>query len=196
MLDEDETCWEEAHFQAAIHAQREGRVRDRLRAVMLLRLTPLSSAQVGERLGLGRDFAWRWSRRFAKGGVAALGDLPRPGQTKRLPAEREEAFLGRLDAAPAETDGISAWRGEDIRRLLADEFGAHYSLSGTYALLHRLGRSHLAPRPRHPDAPPPEEVEAFTSTAAPLFSPRRPPPTPASVSSSASRTRAAMARKG
>ncbi|MCK0509629.1 helix-turn-helix domain-containing protein [Aromatoleum buckelii] len=34
---------------------------------------------------------------------------------------------------------MPAWRGEDIRGRLAEEFGVDYSLWGVYALLHRLG---------------------------------------------------------
>ncbi|MEY8690082.1 MAG: winged helix-turn-helix domain-containing protein [Leptothrix sp. (in: b-proteobacteria)] len=34
--------------------------------------------------------------------------------------------------------------------MLRQEFGAEYSLSGVYALLHRLGLSNLVPRPQHP----------------------------------------------
>ena len=39
-------------------------------------------------------------------------------------------------------------------RILRDEFGVEYSLNGIYALLHRLGFSSLAPRPRHRNTDP------------------------------------------
>ena len=35
---------------------------------------------------------------------------------------------------------------------LVKEFEARYSLSGVYALLHRLKLSNLVPRPQHPDS--------------------------------------------
>jgi transposase len=45
-------------------------------------------------------------------------------------------------------------RGEDVRRILRDEFGVLGSLQATYDLLHRLGFEPLRPRPAHPKGDP------------------------------------------
>ena len=74
--------------------------------------------------------------------------------------EHEQAFLQCLREGPPAASGLAAWRGEDLRVVLREEFSADYSLSGVYALLHRLGYSSLVPRPRHPDADP-NAQEAF-----------------------------------
>lgn len=56
----------------------------------------------------------------------------------------------RLRAGPTDADGVCALRGEDVRRILAAEFGVVRSLQATYDLLHRLGFEPLRPRPAHP----------------------------------------------
>ncbi|MFN0134366.1 MAG: winged helix-turn-helix domain-containing protein, partial [Phycisphaerales bacterium] len=53
------------------------------------------------------------------------------------------------DAGPTDADGVCTLRGKDVRRILEHEFGVKYTLDGVYPLLHRLGCSCLAPRPRH-----------------------------------------------
>jgi transposase len=60
-------------------------------------------------------------------------------------------------------DGVCTLRAADVRRILEREFGVLYSLKGVYKLLHRLGYSSLAPRPRHRLADPAAR-EAFKKT--------------------------------
>jgi len=164
--------WSEARMAQAIRREKSGRVRDRMRAIlMVMRGEPPSTASVA--LGHGRDFARRWSERWNAGGYEALLDKPRPGQPKKLATHLEAVLLERLDAGPTEADGVAAFRGEDIRRILSQEFGAEYTVGSTYALMARLGRSYLVPRPRNPRSPDPVEQARFESEAAPLFSSRR-----------------------
>jgi transposase len=92
-------------------------------------------------------------------GRAALPDRPHPGRAPILPPAQEARFRERVDAPPHPGDGVGELRGADIRRILDEEFGARYSLSGVYKLLHRLGYSDLMPRPQHPDASP--EAQEF-----------------------------------
>ena len=92
-----------------------------------------------------------------------------------LPAAAEVSLRARLDAGPTAADGVCTLRGEDIRRILAEEFGARYTVDGVYALLHRIGYRSLAPRPKHRKADP-EAQEAFKkglpSGSPPSSSPR------------------------
>ena len=71
-----------------------------------------------------------------------------------------------VHAGPPASSGRSAWRASDLREVLAREFGAHYSISGVYALLRRLGQASLVPRPQHPDADPSAQ-RAFVKKSAP-----------------------------
>ena len=57
-------------------------------------------------------------------------------------------------------DRVCTLRAADVKRILAREFNVVYSLKGVYKLLHRLGYSSLAPRPRHKLADPVAQ-EAF-----------------------------------
>lgn len=102
----------------------------------------------------------RWIRRYNAEGIEGLADRPRPGQPTKLPREQEQAFCARLDAGATEEDPVSVLHGPEIQHILEHEFGARYSLSGVYDLLHRLGYSWLCPRPRHEHADP-EAQEAF-----------------------------------
>lgn len=140
-----------AELTAAAHRERDARLCRRMLAVRHV----LAGHSVDETAGVfavGRTQLYAWLGRYRAEGLGGLADRPRPGAAPHLASEHEAAFLARLHAGPPAGSGLSEWRGEDLRGLLADEFGAHYSLSGVYALLHRLEQSSLVPRPRHPDA--------------------------------------------
>ena len=152
--------------QVTALARREpnARVRCRLLAVRHL----LDGHALDETAGLfalGRTQLYHWVHRYNAEGVAGLADRPRSGLPPTLPHEQEAAFLARLHAGPSADSGLAAYRGEDVRQLLREEFGAEYSLSGVYALLHRLKQSNLVPRPQHPDADPAAQA-AFKKSAA------------------------------
>lgn len=140
-----------AELAAAAHRERDGRTCRRMLAVRHV-LAGHSVSQTAGLFALGRTQLRAWLGRYAQEGLGGLADRPRPGQPKRLAPEHEAAFLARLHAGPPTHSGLAEWRGQDLRALLAREFDAHYSLSGVYALLHRLKQSNLVPRPRHPDA--------------------------------------------
>lgn len=140
-----------AELKAAIRRISDADDRDRVRMVLHARAGQTSVA-IAQRLGCTDRVVRKWVRRYNEGGLSGLRDLPRSGQPRRLDPTREEEVRARLDAGAQPQDGVCTLRGEDVRRILEAEFGARYSLSGTYALLHRLGYSSLAPRPRHPKA--------------------------------------------
>jgi len=147
-------------LRAAVHRMSDADERDRLRMVVHAREGETGVA-IAQRLGYTDRVVRKWVRRYNQGGLDGLKDLPRSGQPRRLDTAREDDVRARLNAGAQPQDGVCTLRGEDVRRILEEEFGARYSLSGTYALLHRLGYSSLAPRPRHPkaDAAAQEEFE-------------------------------------
>ncbi len=138
---------------AALHRASDARVRGRLLAIRHL-VDGHSIAQTVGLFALGRTQLYSWVKRYNAEGLAGLADRPRAGPPHHLSGAQEAAFLARLHAGPPPEAGLSAWRGEDLRRLLHDAFGADYSLSGVYALLHRLNQSNLVPRPQHPNGDP------------------------------------------
>ena len=134
-----------------------------------------------------------WISWYNAGGVADLADAPGRGRKSPLTADQGKALAERLRAGPTASDGVCTLRGEDVRRILAAEFGVVRSLQAVYDLLHALGFEPLRPRPRHPKASA-EAQAAFQKSSRPL-SPRRPRPGPGTRSRSGSRTRPGSARR-
>jgi transposase len=151
-------------LRARAHVERDPRVRGRLLAVAYVQ-SGHSAYEGDELFGLSAVQIRQWIKRYNAEGIEGLSDRPRSGARPRLEQEQEAIFLARLHAGPPPECGLAAWRGEDLRQLLAEEFSAEYSLSGVYALLHRLGQSSLVPRPSHPSSDPATQA-AFKKSAA------------------------------
>ena len=60
-------------------------------------------------------------------GLDAVRAKSPPGRPTRLPREQHEAFKQRVVDGPTDSDGVCALRGVDFIRILADEFGVHYT---------------------------------------------------------------------
>ncbi len=163
------------------------RIARRLMAVRLALLGRAAEVLVCERQ------VYACVARCNTGGAAALADRPGRGRKGPLSAADEERLKERLRAGLTESDGACTFHGEDVRRILRDEFGVVRSLQATYDLLHRLGFEPLRPRPRHPAADASAQ-EAFKK-ASPSGSPRSRRRTRRSGSRSGSRTRPASARR-
>ena len=165
----------------------------RVRAVILIR-SGRTAGEVAEALGCCLRSVRSWAALYRAGGAEALADRPRAGRPSRLKPEDEGRLRARPDAGPTPADGVCTLRGEDVRRILAEEFAARYTVEGVYKLLHRLGYSSLAPRPRHRKADAAAQ-EAFKK-GFPSGSRPSPPGARPSASRSSSRTRPASARRG
>lgn len=137
------------------HLQRLGRLKSHRSIAIRLRIVVLArqgqtAPQIAISTGMSRRRVQEWVRRYNAQGVDGLWDRPRSGQPTKLPRDQEVVFKQRIDAGPTDADaGLCTLRGKDAQRILADEFGVHYSLGGAIVLLHRLGLSCLKPRPRH-----------------------------------------------
>jgi transposase len=169
---------------------RQARVREhrRFHAVLLARQGK-TAPEIAAVLGCARRPVQQWVSRYNRGGPAGLLEATHPGRPPRLAADRAQRLRERIDAGPRPGDGTCAFHGEDLRRILAAEFGVLLKLSAVYGLLHRLGYSRLCPRPRHPDADPAAQ-DAFKKTRGDASSGSR-PSTRTSVWRRGSRTRPA-----
>ena len=114
----------------------------------------LTCPQIMGITGSARRTIQQWVRQYNSGGIEALKDSLRPGQPTKLSREKELAFCKRIEAGPTDKDEVSVFNGAVIGQILEKEFGASYSLWGTYHLLYRLGYSCLCPRPQHEKANP------------------------------------------
>ena len=133
--------------------ERDGRVRQRLWALKFI-AGGEPVPDVAKRLSMGESTLRKWTHRFNAEGPEGLCDRPRSGKPSKLAVELVEDFRERVRKGAQGKDGVCALRGPDIRRILAEEYDAEYSLGGVYFLLHRLGFSSLVPRPQHPKADP------------------------------------------
>jgi transposase len=138
-------------LREAVHRTSDADERDRVRMVLHAKKGKTGVA-IGQQLGYTDRAVRNWIRRYNQGGLAGLKDLPRSGRPRHLDAAKEQEVRQRLDAGARPEDEVCVLRGVDVRRILEEEFGAHYSLSGAYVVLHRLGYSSLMPRPQHPQA--------------------------------------------
>jgi transposase len=140
-------------------AQKQARMRIRLQAVVLAR-EGKTAPQIVEALGAARRAVQEWVARYNRHGIEALKDGAHTGKPPKLARDRHEQLRTRLDAGALPTDGVCTLRAADVKQILEKEFNVVYSLKGVYKLLHRLGYSCLAPRPRHKRADPVAQ-EAF-----------------------------------
>ena len=116
-------------------------------------LDGLEHEEAARLAGLSRSAAYEWHNRYEEEGIEGLRDRPRPGRPPRVDAVTAAGLKERMvGGAELQRDGVVAFRGVDVRRILKEEFNVDCSLSSTYRLLHRTKLSWLVPRPRHPQA--------------------------------------------
>jgi transposase len=172
--------------------ERNAKQRDRYRAVVLA-LEGHSAPQIARMLARPRRCVQLWVYAYRDHGLEALRPKRQPGCPSKLPVEKQPSFRERLLAGPTARDGVCTLRAKDVRRILQEEFGAQYTLPGVYDLLHRLGFSCLAPRPRHRKNDP-AQMQQWVEQA-PLLSRPRPNSTPDGKSKSGSRMKPGSASK-
>ena len=174
------------------HQERDAKQRDRYRAV-LLALEGHSAPAIARMLARPRRWVQLWAYAYRDHGLEALRPKRQPGCPSKLPEEKQPSFRERLLAGPTARDGVCTLRAKDIQRILQEEFGVQYTLPGVYDLLHRLGFSYLAPRPRHRKNDP-AQMQQWVEQA-PLLSRPRPSSTPDDQSKSGSRMKPGSASK-
>ena len=132
-----------------IHREPDAQQRDRFRSA-LLAIEGNTTLAIADTLARSRKFVQRWAYRYRDGGITTMTQKPLGGAKPKLDISQQIEFITRFKAGPIEADGeLCTLRGKDAVRILADEFGVQYSLTGAYQLLHRNGLSCLKPRPRH-----------------------------------------------
>lgn len=175
-----------------IRAEPRARMARRLNAVRLA-LLGHTAPEIAHQVLLSERQVRTWVARYNDGAVEALVDQPGRGRKKPLTDEQEQRLKARLCAGPTETDGVCTLRGQDVRRILKEEFGVVRCLQAVYDLLHRLGFECLRPRPQHPKADP-EAADQFKK-GSPNELPRSKRPIPNRASRSGSRTRRGSVRR-
>ena len=141
-----------AELRRRARLEKDGRVACRMLALANA-LDGMSRAEAATQVGLDRQALRDWVIRYNAEGVEGLRDRPRSGRRSFLdPAQREELKALVLAGPDPETDGVSTWRAQDIRRLVKTRFQQNYSENGILKVLHGLGLSWQKARPVHPAA--------------------------------------------
>jgi len=120
--------------------------------IIILAIQGYTAPGIALSLSLSRRTCQGWVRRFNQQGLGGLQDQPGRGRNALLTPEENEVFKKRLDTGPTDADGVCTFQGEDLRRILENEFGKVRSLGTIYYLLHQLGYESLVPRPQHRNA--------------------------------------------
>ena len=151
--------------ELADRVRREKRAiqRDRYRAV-LMALDGQEAVPIAMTLGRARRSVQQWVYTYRDRGIDALIPRKPSGKPPKLTAEQTRRFKARLDAGPRPSDGVCTLRGQDVVRILDEEFGVKHTLGSIYGVLHRLGYSCLSPRPRH-EKNDPAAIERFKRDA-------------------------------
>ena len=102
-------------------------------------LQGLHIPEVAARMGVSERPLRKWVHRFNECGPIALCDAPRSGQPAKLKLKHVEKFKKRILKGGGSKDSTCSVKGSDLQQILKKEFGAEYSLSGTYFMVHRLG---------------------------------------------------------
>src|SRR5215472_12764179 len=107
---------------ALIRTESRAKVARRLTAVRLALLGQTAPAIAAQVLLSDRQVR-TWVARYNQGGPEALSDRTGRGRKGPLTAAQEGQLRDRLRAGPTAADGVCVLRGEDVRRILREEFG-------------------------------------------------------------------------
>ena len=179
-------------LQEAAKSEKNARVRDRIRGVILAR-NRRTAPEIADILGASRRAVQQWIKSYNHNGLKQLADKAKSGHPRCCPADQFEAVKKRINAGPRPEDNVCTLRGRDVQRILKNEFGIVQELSTTYDLLHTLGFEPLRPRPRHVKNDP-AQMKAWEEHA-PFFSKKSEQPIPKRPSKSGSKTKPASGNK-
>lgn len=131
------------------HAEKMDPNRAKRLRIIILAAQRWSAPEIAMAVGLSRRACQLWIQRYNEEGLDGLRDRDGRGRPFMLSSEQEEMVRKRLDDGPTPEDKVCSLRGDDVRRILEEEFSKKRSLSTIYNLLHKLGYSYLRPRPKH-----------------------------------------------
>ena len=120
--------------------------------ILILALQGRTSTDIASALSCSRRLVQSRVRLYNEQGPDSLTEKRHTGRPPRLAGPELERFRKRVEAGPRPDENRATFHGVDHQRILAEEFQIKLSLQAVYDLLHRLGLSHLMPRPQHKDA--------------------------------------------
>lgn len=106
-------------------------------------------SEVARRLGVRRQSAHGWQKRWREGGVSALRSRGAAGPKARLSAVQREAITAALVAGPQACGHVTAvWTLPRVAKLIAERTGRRYHPGHVWKLLRGMGFSCQQPTRR------------------------------------------------
>ena len=139
--------------------EKDPRLAVRIQAIYL-GLMGKTAVETAELLGYSRRVVQAWVNSYNRQGIEGLKDEQGRGCNGKLNTDQIQWLRQRIEQGPEPEDEVCVFTGKDIQRIVEQQFHVHYSLSGIYSLLHRLGYSYVSSRPEHPKGNP-EARETF-----------------------------------
>ena len=157
---------DEGELRQRVRSEADAAARDRCRAVLLAGVGGVgrTGAEIAAAVGRGKRWVDKWLARYRARGLAGLEPGRAKGNRPSLTAEELARFKARMKTPTAADGGRTTLRGQDARRVLAEEFAKPMTLGAAYRLLHRAGLSCLRPRPKHRENDP-EKTKAWLGRA-------------------------------
>jgi len=91
-----------------------------------------------------------WVANFLNGGLSGLDERKGRGRKRLVPADKEQDICKAVELAAAQLKGGRIF-GEDVKRILEEEFDIKCSMSTIYNILHRLGLVWISSRSKSPN---------------------------------------------
>jgi len=135
-------------FDRRIAKEKKTKIRKKLRALKIVN-EGYSARYAAKKFYLSSQTVERAVRRFNDHGWDGLQYQNR-GRVPQMTAEEEDELRDRILDGPTQEDKVRIFHGKDIHKILKDEFGVDVHFRTTYKILHRIGLSSLAPRPKNP----------------------------------------------
>jgi len=125
------------HIEKLIKKEKDPRVRDRLRGVLLLK-KGYTQGKVAEIMNVTTRTVYNWKTRYNQEGVEGLRDKPIPGRKTVL----DESDMEKLRSLLEERD---YWTSNQVRALIKEEFGVEFTTRHIPRVLRKLGLRYQKP---------------------------------------------------
>jgi len=136
-------------------SNRDKQVEKRLKAVKM-RGEGKDNKAIAELLETSSDMVSRWVSAYAKGGVEALLQKPRPGRPTQISREEESKLLSEFDVRAESGQVVEV---SDIKAAYQEKVGHRIGTGQIYLVLKRHNWRKVKPRSRHPKKASPEVIE-------------------------------------
>lgn len=141
--------------------ERNSQLKRRILGIALSTEGRLSREAIAKQLKTDSDRIRAWIVRYNAGGIDGLRDRPGRGDKPTMTARQEKALGKALERSPrAANVNSNVWTGRAVQELLAEKGWFECSLSGAYAIIHRLGFTLQRPN-RQPLEASPQAAKRF-----------------------------------